>query len=264
MARIPINQLLLNGLPGFQASASPTQADPAWKYGMLQVEGALRQQWISDPTTQSSVNPCTVTLDNLPRALWDLTRSHDPLWNDHFVEGVLEPLSALFGNQNVETWLFEKIDLEYNEMDGHGQVKDSCHWHGRIGLGVVFLDDIARASNFGGPQISELTQAIYTDSYPIDTLKHVFVIDIANRVTRTLIETQIYTQENGLSWPDQTLRVWDYGSPEYQALLGTPLGKCVAALVLGAFVRGTRRIARIACWEVCACAQLRVDIELVV
>lgn len=263
MARSSINRLL-NDAPNDPASSSPTQAEPGLKYGARQEAGALQQQWISDPTTRCSVNPCILTLNDLPRTLWDLTRSHDGLPREHLVEGVMKPLSTVLNNEDVENYLFEMFQLEQNEFEKHGQGRIFCHWIGRIGPGVIFIEDIVRVPNFGGPQISELTQAVYTDSFRIDSLKYVFVMDIANKITRDLIQTQIYSQQNGLSWPDSTLRIWEYGTPEYQALLGTPLGKSVAALLLGAFARGTRRIARIASWEVHGCAQLRFDIEPVV
>lgn len=46
---------------------------------------------------------------------------------------------------------------------------------------------------------------------------------------------------------DQVLE-WEYGTPDYKALLATRIGKIVVYLLLGGSERGTRRIARIVTW----------------
>ncbi|KAJ5110078.1 hypothetical protein N7532_002723 [Penicillium argentinense] len=57
--------------------------------------------------------------------------------------------------------------------------------------------------------------------------------------------------------------VWGYGTPGYDALLGTRMGKVAVYLVLGVYPRGTCRIARVVTWEHNLEANLRFDIEAV-
>ncbi|KAJ5549589.1 hypothetical protein N7513_006823 [Penicillium frequentans] len=59
------------------------------------------------------------------------------------------------------------------------------------------------------------------------------------------------------------VRTWNHDTDEYQALLGTQIGKISASLVLGAFTRGTRRISRVVTWINDSLLYMRFDIELV-
>jgi hypothetical protein len=131
-----------------------------------------------------------------------------------------------------------------------------CWWSGRAAQGVVFLEDVNRPRGSGFPYISEITKAIYEKDFNIDTLRYVFVTDVANPITRGFII--------GVLWPSNTAnpRVIGPETPEFQVILGTPIGKIVAYLILNAFARGTRRIARIVLWhDIYASPHLRFDIE---
>lgn len=99
----------------------------------------------------------------------------------------------------------------------------------------------------------------------MEDLKYVFQCNIINPETMLFVQKSLYVAANGLGWPDDRLRVWEEDTAEYQALLGTRLAKGVAYLVLGAFPRGTRRIARIVTWggRYIPYVQMRFDIEKV-
>ncbi|KAJ5171675.1 hypothetical protein N7492_004268 [Penicillium capsulatum] len=139
-----------------------------------------------------------------------------------------------------------------------------------IWAGVIVLDDIARPRQSPVPAISEVSQALYARHFAIESLRHVFVTTIINPGTFSFIRHRLYSAGNGPRWfnredmpvPPVT---WEYGSPEYDALLGTHIGKTVAYLVLGAFARGTRRISRIVSWPgyMHSSAYLRFDIARV-
>lgn len=145
-------------------------------------------------------------------------------------------------------------------------------WHGLIGPGVIALDNIERPPSSSAPVISEITQALYKRHFAMESVKHIFVTTIVNTETLSFISKRLYSATNGLSWEkegegvDATPRTWEHGTAEYDALLGTRIGKTIAYLVLGAFERGTRRVARIASWpgHMRSSAYLRFDIEGIV
>lgn len=111
----------------------------------------------------------------------------------------------------------------------------------QVGPGVIVSQ---LSSRFLGPHWSDVALAVY-QRYETAPLKYVFRVDITNEVTERLISEEIYSAKTGLSWPDSMRREWKFGSCEYQALLGTPLGRGVVALVLRGWDRGTKLISSI-------------------
>lgn len=237
-------------------------APPRYKYGQLQADGAKQQNFMSDNSIPCNVARCTLSLNSFDKDEWEISHDTDILPEEHLSEPVMNALS-LVSNRDIQNNKFESTSVEKSFENEMGQQQVSCEWDGRTGPGTIFIEDVQRASGSTNPHISEITQAVYTRNHDIESLKRVFVCDIANTATVDLIKNKLYSQANGLSWPDPNVRIWEYGTPEYQALLGTPIGKMVAALVLGAFPRGTRRIVRIASWQVGSSnmPQLRFDIE---
>ncbi|KAJ5172619.1 hypothetical protein N7492_005212 [Penicillium capsulatum] len=112
-------------------------------------------------------------------------------------------------------------------------------WLGRGGPGVLSVEDVRRDRSAHGPYISELSIAAYKRSFSLDSLKYVFVTYIKNTATRLVL--------NNLC-PKDEVTVLEFGTPEYQTLLGTPIGKIVAHLMLGAFDRGSGRISKVTIW----------------
>ncbi|KAJ5928751.1 hypothetical protein N7466_007707 [Penicillium verhagenii] len=135
-----------------------------------------------------------------------------------------------------------------------GQIMTACQWIGCIAPGVIFIEIIERKPKGTGqdiPQISDLTRIAYEHKWSLPSLEHVCVCSIEEESTKKLCRDQIY-KGNGLTWieyedetAESTSHTWEYGTPEYQALLGTRIGRIVGFLVLNGFERGTRRIARI-------------------
>ncbi|KAJ5715653.1 uncharacterized protein N7483_012834 [Penicillium malachiteum] len=137
-------------------------------------------------------------------------------------------------------------------------------WEGHIAPGILYIDTMYRRPGTGpeaGPPSSQIAQAAYEAKYPIDTLKHIILCDVVHKPTKKFIKHQLYTEKNGLSWPDEKLVEWKYNTPEYKAIIGTKIGNVVAYIVLGGFPRGTPRISSIwTCSHHCTLF-MRFDIE---
>jgi hypothetical protein len=87
--------------------------------------------------------------------------------------------------------------------------------------------------------------------------------NVINDELASYIEEVLYPRK-GTSWSEAgevPCKKFLHGSIEYQELLGTELGKGVAALILAAFTRGTVRITQIVVWYYNGSAQIRFEIE---
>jgi hypothetical protein len=125
-------------------------------------------------------------------------------------------------------------------------IEDHAYWGGRVRRGMIFIHEVKSGELPSTPYISEVSQAVYTRDFPIETLRYVFVHNIINDDTFAFLQYYLYAEESGLFRNGcYEYRVWEFDTLQYQGLLGTTFGKLVAALVLGAFEPGTRRIARI-------------------
>jgi hypothetical protein len=122
-------------------------------------------------------------------------------------------------------------------------------WLGDTDPGTITIIAIRREVNSNAYQISRLSQAFYTRDFERDTLRHGFVQNVLNKETASCARMAIYIEKNKLAWPQLASQTWEYGSPEYDALLGSRIGKVIGYLVLGAYSHGTRRIARIVTWS---------------
>ena len=141
----------------------------------------------------------------------------------------------------------------------------TCMWDGFTGEGAIAMSTIQRQKGCSAPPISQVTQAIYTRHHAIDGLRYVFVRTVVNEETRDFVQLQLYTEAHELEWPSWVPRAWDVGTPQYDALLGTRIGKVVGYLVLGAVNRGTRRIKQIYTWPSMSVnsVNFRFDIEVI-
>jgi hypothetical protein len=64
--------------------------------------------------------------------------------------------------------------------------------------GVIFTDEISRKEGY---HLSEIMKAVYEKNYALNSLKHVFVLDIKNANTKGLLRKKIYTDINSLGYP---------------------------------------------------------------
>ncbi|KAJ5092886.1 hypothetical protein N7456_008747 [Penicillium angulare] len=206
-------------------------------------EAAGRQLrlWIANEPNQPPcpINPSTLTLQ-------DIEAAGDRVWANMF-----SPPWESFGGQ------FEQLQLPMDTIGNPAYrrvvlIGTNFTTLAEIGPGVLFIESINRDQPdpnrpdvAPAPPMSSLMQATYERDWHIDTLRHVFLWAVTNRDTFAFLHGFLYTAERNLAWPSIHPRTWDYGSPEYDALLGTRLGRMISYLVLGAWPRGTRRIARI-------------------
>jgi hypothetical protein len=142
---------------------------------------------------------------------------------------------------------------------------NGADWDGFTGPGVIIISNIARAQHSLSPPMSEVTKAVYERTFDINGLRYVIIKNIMNEQTVRLIKDLLYTAEKCVPWPGEYGQrdTWEWNTPEYQALLGTCLGKFVAYLVLGSYKRGRKRIARIVTYRIgnSQWPQMRFDIE---
>ncbi|KAJ5151127.1 uncharacterized protein N7482_010379 [Penicillium canariense] len=169
----------------------------------------------------------TLTLDDLDPDDWDITERQASLPHHY------SPQQLLSLGMPAEGYWKMTLDL----FDPYW-VDPAITWAGRAAEGVLFMEDIVR-NTIDGPWISELSKAAYEHVAPLPTLRHVFVTNIINRDTRPDVRRLVTGHD---------LQLFESGTPKYQAMLGTRIGKIVTYLVLGAFDRGTRSISRIAVW----------------
>lgn len=92
----------------------------------------------------------------------------------------------------------------------------------------------------------------------MEGLEWVFIMSVINTQALTYIQDDLY----GGNWewePDSGLRNWYFGTPQYDALKGTRIGKMVSNLVLGGFSRSTRRVRQIITWPIEIVVNMRLD-----
>ncbi|KAJ5874037.1 uncharacterized protein N7529_002467 [Penicillium soppii] len=213
------------------------------------MHGAWRQRWLDDPTAPGC--KVTVPLVKLNHLINDTNPSPRDRWHVMFdrhgppppiFEGELESLGLPTGDE-----AYRHIEIQQTLARPEG-FNDYFH---HTGEGVIVALDVKR---YDGPHWSEIAFAQYTSEFPIETLRDFF-------------HHQLYPRRNRLPFNDegntaaQIPVAWIFGTHEYQGILGTVVGKAVCALLLSAFPRGTRRIARILSWKQNKRLQLRFEIE---
>lgn len=225
----------------------------------LQEAGSLRQKWIANPESDCPIPQSTLTFR-------DLRHWHKTYYNDELPDSVRDKAVALGLPDGHESYVFTSMSTGNLPTGNLGSVGDI--WVGRTGPSLLFIEIINRSPGSTEPQSSDIAKAVFENDFNVAGLRYVFVVDVVNEQTKHFAETQLYgIDENGWVRRDTALRTWEYATPQYQSLLGTRIGKMVAYLVLGAFPRGTRRIARIVTWyadNVGQCLgdlQIRFDIE---
>ena len=226
----------------------------SWEYDTLQGEGALIEHCMRYRSMRCPIERSTLTLEDLRANDWDIFRVRQGLPSGPRDEAV----DLGYPDDERSYWM-----TSIEKSNGWGQEDDV--WMGRSAYGVLFIENILRTSGSDSPWISEISQAVYEEDFPIETLRHVFVTTVVNRDTLPFVNYLYHNHREELDFGE--LKEWtsEDDGEDFQALLGTRIGKIVAYLVLGAFERGTRRIARIVTWRAGSprSLQMRFDIERV-
>ncbi|CAG8933504.1 unnamed protein product [Penicillium salamii] len=137
----------------------------------------------------------------------------------------------------------------YNVSVTKRDVSAPTWWIGRIAPGMVIVDDIFRSKRSDDPYISEFTKAVYQLEFHLNSLRSVVVANINEEDTVHCARHKVY-KPHGLQYPSHTPVIWKRNSPDFQALLGTGIGKVVGAFVLCAWGQGRKRVSRISTFNI--------------
>ncbi|KAJ5669312.1 hypothetical protein N7462_010382 [Penicillium macrosclerotiorum] len=213
------------------------------KYPPWEAEGECYVRWISDPEARDCI---------IPRSSFRLGDMRYRGFGVH-----IEPETIPF---NYEEWIhdtdypagrpdrtavYQRCEIVKGSRRGPGDTQSM--WMCRLGPGVIFFQDLPTVLFPMDPPVSIVAQALYQELFVLWGLQHL-VFDIRRTATETLkcVEQQIY---KGLPFPSEQRLLWRYPSPEYIALMGTPVGKIVASFVLGAYGQGVKHVSRITTWQ---------------
>lgn len=235
--------------PGSQSgpqSVAVQNRDPPMERSWLCHRGARIARWIEDPTEpQCPIPQRSLTFEQVDQGSL-LTE----------IEEVDFPPSIEAGLENIPSLSQDKANGKFFTA----RFNRRSIWSGTTGPNVLILENIERdPSETSQPQISEISLALYTRDYPVEDLRYVFVTIVVNHQTKHYLDQCLYDSFPSDSWCKP--RTWEHGTQEYTELLGTRIGRTVGYIVLGAFRRGSHRIARILTWSSGGCWDFRFDIE---
>ncbi|OQD73931.1 hypothetical protein PENDEC_c013G00987 [Penicillium decumbens] len=216
-----------------------------WKYTDFQETGVKCQRWIDNHwARRCPILKSNLTFSDLQTGGWQIK----PNDTDMIEEVLMDAIEQGLPNEKdhvAREKNYHGYHLSKPMTTAPGEERKEDKWMGRTGPGVIFLEDIQRIYQSPNPPISEISKAVYQVDNAIETLKHVYVVNVLNCETRPFVIKELYHPEHRLSWPSTVTAEWVYDTPEYQGILGTRIGKTVAYLVLNAFDKGTHRISKI-------------------
>ena len=196
-----------------------------------QEKGALWRQWLAaDPT----VRPCPI-----PRSQLTVAHLTPPQWT--YVTSLVG-LPYDFTREMMMALGLPSNGYHRFKVSEIQEMSEALYFDGRMHDGVICLENIARDDELATAHISDVAIALFRHDFAMETLKTVFITDIRNLIARPII-MRLYPSN-----PSPLGRTFRYATREYDILLGTPLGKCVGAIVLGAFGPGARIITGITVW----------------
>lgn len=224
--------------------------------------GHLRQRWIDDANEPNcTVQPPDFEFESLTHAKHRFER-----WTVNFnrwvprppaIQEDLEGCGLPVGNED-----YHDVKISKNSVFAHPKSGTNLY-HITTAMGVIILRNVAR---YDGPWWSQVALAQYDVHVARNLLRHIYLENFINEDTRNVIHT-IWakpqppgSQGFQLSPTSVNQVIWNFDPPEYKAILGTELGKGVAAIVLSAFPRGTYRIPSIVVWKKSS-MQIRFDIK---
>ncbi|KAJ5783315.1 uncharacterized protein N7518_008992 [Penicillium psychrosexuale] len=230
---------------------------PTLKYGSRQALGRLLQQWIESPESDPPGETCPILPSKLKfKDLKKCKKLEIDIQMHPYLPIQIEYEFEQHGIMGPTGGAWDMVSIEEPDAPRDPEYPHVHTWKGQIAPGVLMIEEIKKIPGFF---MSEVCQAIYQNYFPIDSLKYVYMIDVCNKDTRSFVMDELYTEANGYTWEKDTINCIP-GTPEFEALLGTKLGRTVAHLVLGAFKRGTRRISQIKVFDNFEALQLEFSI----
>lgn len=252
----------------FSESEESTSLGEAYRYDpeLYEVPGAQIRRWIDDPDEPDcDVLPSTLTFARVRQdSKLELVRRN--------IRVMLREAFDAVGLPNEWVNPVPRGNSVYRciEIDNSDIGMFCTAW---IGPSVFHIDQMHNPARNRSvpleedrPPMSQIIQVMYEKFFPISSLRYIFVTEVVNAGTFNFIKRTLYP-ENDLEWPSRMLRryipsTWAFGTPEYDALLATPIGRTISYLVLGAYPRGTHRIVRVVTWPCSPIAvHMRFDIE---
>ncbi|CAG8237170.1 unnamed protein product [Penicillium salamii] len=213
------------------------------------------RKWTENPREPNcKIARITLTLDTLPPkpSDWDVDSEPNHLDPEHY---------KWLENVGIAT----DVDKKSGKSVYRGTIVMKTEgaltsWTGMTGPGVIFINKIDRARESKDPYMSEITHAVYTKDFNLAALKHIWVTDVKNEDTARFINTHVYAAGLEARYPRNAIISWTPADAQYNALLGTALGKMVGYFVLGAFGQGVKRISKISIFRSFDIPQLQFDI----
>ncbi|KAF4770838.1 hypothetical protein N7455_007137 [Penicillium solitum] len=222
-------------------------------------KGAAYEAWIADPTRDGC--PCAQS----EHTLFGILNHSDKKKRFHCSDNqfddppppIQDDLAQLGFPTKGKRCRFARLTLHGYDENGYKRETEYQH---SLAEGVIIGECIYR---YAGPNWSDIALAQYKFDHPIDTLKYLYFINIQNEETLPYVQEILYPRHD-VDWPRADRiesQVWEYGTEDYREILGTKLGNAAACLVLGAWERGTHRIARVHTLGRQYHIHLRFDIE---
>ncbi|KAJ5924186.1 hypothetical protein N7466_008373 [Penicillium verhagenii] len=237
------------------------------RFGSYQTDGMQLRLWIANPNEPGChVKPSTLTYAQLEQK-YGAVKCGTVVPENFMEESMLQKIAE------IRREIGSNVTSNHDEYENFKIHQRQFHWYGVVGPGFLDIEVMNRIQNPNNveelaeeratvPTASSLAQAFYQRNFDIKTLRSVYVTTVINSHTLDFIAEQLYPAAD-LAWhaDGDNLRTWDYGTPAYDGMLGTRIGKVIAYLVLGAFPRGTRRITRIVTYDSgLGAANIRFDI----
>lgn len=205
------------------------ERDPAMPRSWLRTRGSAIVQWLDNPgEPHCPIPPRSLTFQQVQRFA-DIEDCQGEIMMELILPNNSPPMT-------VGTYIM--ADFEWVIFEG------------MTASGLLCLNDIEREKPADSaveenPHISDIALALYTRDYAIESLRHVFVKNVVNNQTLAFFKAAARK-----FWPQNMQPVtWEYGSQQFEEMLGTRIGRTVGYIVLGAFARGSHRIARIMTWS---------------
>ncbi|KAJ5186330.1 hypothetical protein N7449_011094 [Penicillium cf. viridicatum] len=219
----------------------------AFKYPQFESYGDKLIRWMENANEPGCpVVRSTLTTWTLPQPiLWHSEHEREWLSPEQIacIVGAGLPLGQLIPNDMYPT---ESPCLRQSIIKTRGGVTGLV---GTIGPGLLFIYSIRRCPASNDPHVSELAKIAYETHFPLESMKHVIVNEVQENTTEPFIGEHIYPSREGLIYPSVEPQTWDYATPEFRAIMGTPIGKVVGSFILSEFGQGVKRVSRIVTFQ---------------
>lgn len=229
----------------------------------LRERGVQMARWIEDPKAPG----CLITESN--------TTTKELL---DYVKGMKlnNPDYKTLGQTEIIMYLPPPEVLPRAQADYRRLIIDSLNFkcYTIMSKYVILLENIWRDSmgDVDYPHISDAVICMHRELYGTnEMLRYIIASVVVNQQTQTYVESVLYPggwqtipqYQGGENTGDSKTKpdFFPRGTPQFQELLGTRIGRTVGAIMLSGFPRGTRRITGIHVWVCVGGLQFRFDIR---